>query len=172
MATGASIVRYYFASLSNLLARPRVFFRQRPDPREARYPLVFLMLSGAVAAAAGVISAKPAKPLLEGAVFFANAVGLAVIFAAIGYLTVRLMLGKRVTFTRVFAVYALSSGLVLHAAWMPHFWIFTEPWKWWLIAVGLIHACDLKTRQAVAVIAMSAGIWILVVWSILPLTAA
>lgn len=164
-------IRYYFTSLSSLLARPRVFFRQLPEPCLVRYPLIFLLLSGCVATAASLISGRQAEPLAGGLIFFINAVGLTVIFATIGYLAARLMLAKKVAFTRVLAVYALSSGLVLHAAWMPNLWIFTEPWKWWLIGVGMIHACNLKTAQALAVIGMSGGIWMLVVWALLPLTA-
>ena len=171
MAADIGWIRYYFASLSNLLARPRVFFRQLPEPCLVRYPLIFLLLSAGMATAASLISGKLANPLAGGAIFFINAVGLTMIFAALGYLAVRLILVKKMAFSRVFAVYALSSGLVLHAAWMPHFWIFTEPWKWWLIGMGMIHACNLKTAQALAVIGMSGGIWMLVVWAILPLTA-
>lgn len=75
-------------------------------------------------------------------------------------------MGKRVSFPRLFSVYAYATGVTLLASWIPLFIWLTEPWKWMLIIFGMVKGCGLKWMQAILVVAVSIFIVVLFFWSI------
>ena len=98
---------------------------------------------------------------MMGGIFFINAVGMVLITASLGYMVMIMTLGKRATFIRFFSIYAFSSGVTLLASWLPFFLIITEPWKWWLIGIGMMKCWGFTRGQAIMVILLSLGILIL-----------
>lgn len=114
-----------------------------------------------------MISNDFVKPVMSGGIFFLNAMGTPAISAAIGYMAMIMILGKRVTFSRFFAVYAFSSGVTLLASWAPYFIFITEPWRWWLIGAGMTRGFGFKRRHALLIIMISIFVLALTVYSIL-----
>ncbi len=164
-------LRFYVSTLSHLLGHPRDFFIQFAgagmDPLKA---LGFLMTSALICAGASLMNGSLyGNPAVMGGIFLLNAVGMAVICAGSGYLVMVMAYGKQLGFGCFFSVYALSAGVVVLAAWMPFFVIFTEPWKWYLIGLGLVHGCGLGWRQALIIMALSIAMVLLLFYSALPL---
>jgi hypothetical protein len=164
-------LRFYFHVLSKLLAEPRCFFSELPVDVGFIKPLGFLIVSSIFFTGASLISSMPSNPFYLGGIYFINAVGMALIASGLGYMVMVMILGRLVTFKRLFSIYALSSGITLLAAWIPFFIWLTEPWKWWLIGTGMVKACGLRGWQAILIIVLSAGIIILLFWTALPMVA-
>ena len=163
---------FYFYALTKMLGEPRRFF-SRLAPESGFGPAFgFLLVSSLFFSGAGLVTAMPSNPFLWGGIFLVNALGMTFIAASLGYMTMTLFFGKKVTFTRLFSVYALASGVTLLASWLPFFVWLTEPWKWWLVGTGLVKACGLKVRQVLLILGVSLGIMVLFFWSALPLILA
>jgi hypothetical protein len=160
--------RFYFGTLTHLLRHPREFFSELPGEVGMGRACGFLFVSAVVFTAAGLLRNGWTQPLVAGGIQLLNAVGLTFILAALGWMVIRLTAPKKVAFVRLFSIYAFASGAALLAAWVPYFVILTEPWKWWLIGTGMIRSCGLKPEQALVVIGLSAGLWTLFVWAVLP----
>lgn len=159
---------FYFRTLTRILGEPRRFFRELPPETGLLSPLMFLMASS-VLSAGGAMAGTENQPLITGGILFANAVGMVFIASGIGYLVLIPVAGRRVPYSRFFAVYAFSAGVTLLASWLPFFICLTEPWKWWLIGAGMIHSLGLTRTQALIIIGISIGVMILFFRSLLPL---
>jgi len=162
---------FYFQYLTMMLREPRRFFADLPPDVGVKKSLGFLVSSGLFYAIAGIVSQMASKPIILGGIFFLNAVGMAFIAAGIGYLVMVMTLGKRITFTRFFSIYAFSSGVTLLAAWVPFFVWLTEPWKWWLIGTGMVHGFGFKWSHALMIIGTSVAVIILSIYSIAALVS-
>ncbi len=160
---------YYFGTLTRVLGQPKTFFRQLPAETGFVQPAGFLMVSSAFFTGACLLTQSFDRPLLTGGIFFVNAVGMTFIAAALGYLSMSMIAGRKADFARIFSVYAFSTGITLLATWIPLFIWLTEPWKWILIGSGLTISCGLKWTQSLMVIGMSIGIMILFFSALLPL---
>jgi len=160
---------FYFQYLTMMLKKPGRFFADLPPDVGVKRPLGFLVSSSLFYATAGIVSRMASKPIILGGIFFLNAVGMAFIAAGLGYLVMVMTMGKRVTFTRFFSIYAFSSGITLLAAWVPFFIWLTEPWKWWLIGTGMVHGFGFKWSHALVIIIISVSIIILFFYSVVPL---
>lgn len=172
MAEGQKFtIGYYLSTVTRMLGEPGRFFGQVSDEPVLGQALGFLIVSSLFFAGASLINTLPARPVLWGCIFFANATGMTFIGAGLGYLTMAMCMGKKVGFVRFFNVYALSAGVTLLASWVPFFVWLTEPWKWWLIGTGMVKACDLKPGQAFLIIGVSVGIMMLFFWSAGPVIA-
>jgi hypothetical protein len=157
----------YFRTLTRLVGEPRRFFADRADETGTRFPLSFFLISAIISAGAAMAGGRHSAPMLG--IFLINAVGMAVLAAGIGYMIMVMTLGPKASFGRFFSVYALASGVTLLASWVPFFAIITEPWKWWLIGVGMIQCLRLSVRQALWIIAVSVAVIVLGFWSALTL---
>ena len=156
-------------TLSALLIRPTRFFATRFEQISSGQALGILVISGLFFAATGTLLAPGSATVAMGAILLANALGMAVIAAGIGYLAVVAATGRRYSFRRLWNVFSLSSGAVLLIAWIPSAFILTEPWKWWLIGTGLVNGLGMsKTRAAITVL-LTFGVTVMVMYSILPL---
>ncbi len=113
-------------------------------------------------------SSHPKLAIIAG-IFFINAIGMPLVAAGLGYMVMTLMMGRQVGFARFFSVYALSSGVTLLVSWVPFFLVFSEPWKWYLIASGMVGGFGFKWVQVLLIIGLSVGIWLLFFWTVLPL---
>jgi hypothetical protein len=77
------------------------------------------------------------------------------LFSASAYLIMRLIIGKPIDFTELFAVYALASGLTLISSWIPVFSVLTEPWRCWVVWVGMTKGFGFKKIHAAIIVIVS-----------------
>jgi len=166
--TNKFTVGFYFKSLTKMLGAPRKFFSQLPQEIGLRQSVGFLLVSSLFFTGASLVQNIYPNPGVMGCIFLVNAIGMVLIAAGLGYLVMALTIGKQVSFTRFFSVYAFSSGVTLLASWIPFFIWITEPWKWWLIGIGMVNHCGFKRRQAVIIIVLTLAIIILSFWSAFP----
>ncbi|MCD6585470.1 MAG: YIP1 family protein [Desulfobacteraceae bacterium] len=166
--SGQFFVVFYFQALAKVLGTPVIFFRELQDI-DFKQSLGFLVVSSVFFAGASLLTRQFVQPLLSGGILFINAIGMTFIAAGLGYMLMSMFFGKKVTFPRLFAVYAFSAGVTLLASWIPLFVWLTEPWKWVLIGLGLTKSCDFRWNQTIVVIGGSIGIMILFFKSLLPL---
>ena len=168
-ATNNFTLRFYFQTLTRLLGEPRLFFGTCLPQAGWKQPLGFLIVSSLFFASASIMGSTHPKLAIMAGIFFINAVGMPLVAAGLGYMVMTLMMGRRVGFARFFSIYALSSGVTLLVSWVPFFIPFTEPWKWWLIATGMVGGFGFKWAQVLLIIGLSVGIWLLLFWTALPL---
>ena len=83
--------------------------------------------------------------------------------------TMIMTLGRRVMFAQFFSVQAFAVSATLLAAWIPLLIWITEPWKWYLIGVGLVKACGFRWYHAVMNIGITIFVMVLFFWSAGPL---
>lgn len=161
--------RFYFQTLTRLLGEPRGFLGSYLPGAGWKQPLGFLIVSAFFFTGASVMGTTHPQLAVMAGIFFINAVGMPLIAAGLGYMVMTLVMGRQVGFARFFSVYALSSGVTLLVAWVPFFLVFSEPWKWWLIATGMVRGFGFKRTQALLIIGFSLGIWLLLFWTAMPL---
>lgn len=162
-------IRFYFQTMTRVLGEPRKFFIEIPEDITLKTPICFLIISGIFFSIASLLADPSAGSLMTGGIFFINAVGMTLIAATLGYMVMTMLTGRRVSFAKLFSIYAFSSGVTLLASWIPTFFFITEPWKWWLIWTGLVKGCGFTWWQAFIIIGVSVGIIVLFFYSILPL---
>lgn len=167
----AFTLNYYFHTLTRILSEPRKFFIENGKDIGWKKPMGFLFFSSLLFAGASLLNAATSNPFVMGPIFFINAVGMALFAAGIGYAATTMMFGKMASFPAFFGIYALSSGVTLLAAWAPFFLVFTEPWKWWLIGMGMTQSLGFKWWQALIVILTSIIIIFFFFWSVFPVLA-
>jgi len=161
-------IGFYLNALTRILGQPRRFFAGLPSQPGLKMPVGFLVVSSLFFTGVSLMVNTPNQPALMGAILFVNAVGMTLITAVLGYLVVVLTMGRCRTFTRFFSIYAFASGVTLLASWIPHFVWLTEPWKWWLIAVGLVHGCGFNWKQAMLVTTVSFSLLVFIFWLLIP----
>jgi len=149
--------------LTALMTRPGAFFRTRFDSLTSGQALGILSVSGLFFALSGALIDPEGASLRKGAVLFVNAVGMAGLGSVVGYLAVRMLCTHRCRFTRLWKLFSLSTAPVLLIAWVPCAFIFTEPWKWWLIGTGMVSALGLSKPRAVTVVLLSFGALVMTV---------
>lgn len=169
---GRFSVRYYFVALSKILGTPNSFFKELSDATGFKQSMGFLLVSAIFSTTALLMTQPLENPVLTGVIYFVNAVGMTVIAAGLGYMMVTMFAGPKVSFCRIFGVYAFASGVALLASWIPLFVWITEPWKWILIGIGLAKYCGLGWRFSILVILISVTVIILFFWSLLPVISS
>lgn len=157
-----------FWTLADIVGAPGRFFRRLPDPVGFRRSTGFLFFCCLFFAGASFLCFRPNSVLLTG-ILFVNAFFMPFIASGICFMAMRMILGKRIPFERLFAIVAFSSGVTLMASWIPFSLWVTEPWKWSLIAVGMVRGGGLRWGQAIFVLAITIGILFLFFRSLLPL---
>jgi hypothetical protein len=161
-------IGFYFRSLAKVLGTPGAFFTESQQSVGLQQSAGFLVVSSAFFALASLTTREFDAPWLSSSIFFVNAVGMTLIAAGFGYMTLTMFWGRKVTFRKFFSVYAFASGVTLLASWIPLFVFITEPWKWIMIGIGLNKACELKWLQSIMIIVLSIGMIVLFFRSLLP----
>ena len=153
----------YVSIVSALLMRPVTFFEE-PFKRISTGQACWVLLISAIVYTAITVVVSPCDAWLRlGAIAFTNAVGMVIAAALIGYLALVAMTGRRYAFPRLLNVFSLSASAVLLFAWIPTAFIFTEPWRWWLIGTGLARGLGVsKVRSAMVVVVTFGGVATLV----------
>jgi hypothetical protein len=119
--------------------------------------LTFLLFGSLFFAGASLINIY-VRSLPAAVILFVNAFTMPFITASAGFMVMTIFIGRRVAFAKIFAVYAFSAGVTLVVSWIPLFVWFTEPWKWWLIGIGLVKGCGLSRLQTILIIGLSIAI--------------
>jgi hypothetical protein len=159
---------FYFKTLIQVMGEPRNFFSELPSDSGFLKPLFFLIISCTFFTGACVVSTMSGTPVYLGSILFVNAVGMVLIASGLGYMVMRLIQGRSVSYKRFFSIYAFSSGTTLLVAWIPFsIWVI-EPWKWWLIGTGMSKSCGFKIWQIVLIIGLSVIIMILLFRAVMP----
>jgi hypothetical protein len=162
-------VPFYFQAVFGILGQPRKFFSELPPAMGRLPPLVFLVISALCSCAASLSNSRLQAFHITGGIYLFNAVGMVFIMAGLGYLVMVLTIGRKVSFGRLFSIYALCSGVVLLISWVPYLNVFTEPWKWYLVGAGLTKGCGMKPKEALLIILLSLAVWMLFFWALMPL---
>lgn len=152
-----------------MLREPGTYFKELPHEMGLKQPLGFLVVSSVFFMGASLVRTLPLNPIFWGAVFLINATGMVFIAAGLGYMVMAIIMGKRVTFKRFLSIYAFSSGVTLLASWVPLFFWLTEPWKWWLIGIGMVKSFGFKLPQVFLIVGISVSIMVLFFGSVLPI---
>lgn len=159
---------FYVQAVLRILGHPRRFFSELPQTIGMLPSFVFLVISALFFCTATLVNTRVHAFYITGGIYLFNAVGMVLIMAGLGYMVMILGIGPKVAFARLFSVYALCSGVTLLISWVPYLVIFTEPWKWYLIGIGLTKGCGMKLREALLIISLSLTIWILFYWLLIP----
>ena len=162
-------LKYYVQTVFGIMGHPRRFFSELPPSCGMSQALGFLVLSAVFFSTASQMHTNLENFLVVGGIHMVNAVGMVFIMAGLGYVVMMLSIGKKVRFTRLFSIYALSAGVTLLVSWVPYVVVFTEPWKWLLIGTGITKGCGLTLKEALLIMTVSLAIWILFFWSLLPI---
>ena len=162
---------FYVETVFSIMGHPRRFFSELPQSSGMTQSLGFLFLSAGFFSFASLMNSDLQNFFITGGIHMFNAVGMVFVLAGLGYVVMTLSIGRKVRFTRLFSIYALSAGVTLLVSWVPYVVIFTEPWKWWLIGTGITKGCGLKLKEALLIMAISLAIWILFFWSLIPILA-
>lgn len=158
---------FYFQALTKMLSSPSRFFGELPDETGFRQPLGLLIISGLFFAGASLTTISE-NQILMGGILWVNAVAMPFVTAGITFMVVTMSMGKRVSFPKLFSVYAYATGVTLLASWIPLFVWLTEPWKWMLIVIGMVKGCGFRWMQAVLIVAVSIFVVMLFFWSLGP----
>jgi hypothetical protein len=160
--------QFYSYSLIQLLIEPGLFFRELAEKTTLRRTLGFMVICCGFFTGASLLTGAYSRPVwIMAIIFFVNASGTILISSCLGYITMVMILGKRISFSIIFSIYAFSSGVTLFISWLPFFLWFTEPWKWWLIYIGFKNTCGLTWKQALLVLLVSMTIQFFLIYSAL-----
>ena len=165
--TARFTVGFYFQALTRMLGAPGEFFGQFPEKMDFQKPFCFLILSSLFFTGMSLTCFHESHVAMA-AILLVNAVAMTFIAAGTGFFVMAMTIGKRVAFSKFFAVYAFSAGVTMLASWIPLFVWVTEPWKWLLIAVGMVKGCGLRWGQTIFIIGVSIFIVVLFFWSLTP----
>ncbi len=151
----------YFKTVTSILGEPRRYFCEGRDDTSINTTLGFLIVS-AVVYTIGFSTVNLSSGLLKNVMIsFINAVGMVIISSIFSYLTMAMIFGRHISFRRLFGIFARASGTTMLVSWIPSFIFLTEPWKWWLIWVGLTSGASLRWYQATVIVLMSI-FWVII----------
>ena len=158
---------FYFQALTKILGSPSHFFNEFPEDLGFGKSSGFLLTSSLFFSGASLTCIHE-RPVLMVGILFVNSIAMPFFAAGIGFMVMTMTIGKRVAFAKLFAVYAFATGVTLLASWIPLFVWLTEPWKWLLIALGMVKGCGFKWMQAFLIIGLSVFVLVLFFWSLGP----
>ena len=159
---------FYFRALSGLLASPGRFFQGLPETVPVRWSLGFLTVSSLFFTGASLTLLDNRVVLMMG-ILFVNAVTMPLIAACFSFMAMIMIVGRRIPFSKLYALQAFSSGTTMLISWVPMLVILTEPWKWFLLAKGLVKAGGLSWVQAILIAGISFCALALFFWSFAPM---
>lgn len=154
--------------MAALVVRPGLFFSRYFVRITTRRATLTLVAAGFFFAVAGSSIAPGGASLRRMSILFINGLGMAAIGAGISFLMATLFGICRYPFYRLWNLFALCSGAVMLLAWIPGAFMFTEPWKWWLIATGMVRGLGMKRFDAAITILFTFVALVMLVYAVLP----
>ena len=161
----------YFRSLVLMLKRPGDFFDGLSEKGGCGRAAAFLLISSLFFACASLVAIRDRHFTIV-SIFWVNAVGMPVISAFFCFITTTLATRRRVSFSMMFAIFAYAAGTVMLLSWVPFFAWVTEPWKWYLVCLGMVNALRMTWRQALLSAGLAIGCLYLFFYSLFPVVAA
>ena len=154
-------------TFSGLLISPARFFAHEANGTHWGFSLGLLTFSAIASAAILLMMKHSPFTWINGGLWILNAVCMAAIAAAFGFLAARIIQAEHIPFSHILRIYAFAGSMPTLVAWVPgSFWI-TELWRWWLVGIGLTYSTRLNWRQTTGVITCSIGLTILFFWSLM-----
>ena len=157
----------YFQTVVDLITSPRIFFTQLPQVIGYKKSLNFLLISGLFWASLRYTYYSD-HSLFEAATLLINAFGMPFVLAGFTFMVMGLFFGRITTFKRIGIIYIYATGVTMLLSWLPTIEIFTEPWRFILVAVGLVKACSFKWTQAITAIVLGVFIMLAMLASLNP----
>ena len=157
----------YFQTVVDLITSPRIFFTQLPQVIGYKKSLSFLLISGLFWASLRYTYYSD-HSLFEAATLLINAFGMPFVLAGFTFMVMGLFFGRITTFKRIGIIYIYATGVTMLLSWLPTIEIFTEPWRFILVAVGLVKACSFKWTQAITAIVLGVFIMLAMLASLNP----
>ena len=158
--------QFYGYALIQILIEPRQFFMELSDKTTLGKSLGFCVLCRVFFVSASLLTGGYSNPVRMGFVFFFNSAGMVFISSALSYMIMVMILGKKAGFKLLFGVHAFSAGVTLLVSWMPFFFWFTEPWKWWLVYTGYKNTCKFSWKPALLILAITMVVQFFFVYSL------
>lgn len=160
--------RRFFTTMTEIVRAPRIFFAGLEDtPQNYRNAWRYLALAALFHTMVSVTYFFNHKLAMAG-ILMINAMALPALLAFLCLLVMNMFLGAGTTFKRVFTIVAFASGTVMPVSWIPALQVFTEPIRALLVCVGLTKACGLRPWQSVFVVVLTVILFLLLMWSALP----
>jgi hypothetical protein len=164
-------MKRYFYTLSQLATAPKRFFSASEEPQRRMPPVSFLAFSSIISALSAMLLGRESGNLVQAAIWVVNGFGMALLASIFAYAVMMVVAGSRVSFSRLFGVFAHSSGVTLLISWNPILLLLTEPWKWWLVWTGIRMGCGLSRWQAAITLVLGFALIVMLFQILLPLTA-
>lgn len=157
----------YFRGVTRILRAPRRYFSAGREKTNTAFTMAFLIVS-AVVYTFGFSMVNPTSGILKNVgISMTNALGMVVVTSVICYLMMVMMFGQRVSFQQLFGIIARASGVTMLVAWVPYFIWLTEPWKWYLIWIGLSAIGQFRWYQTTMILLSSIFIIVTFFYSLL-----
>ncbi len=143
----------YFQTIIALITSPRLFFTELSQETGYKRSLFFLGISGIFWASLRYTYFSD-HSFFQAFTLVINALGMPFVLAAFTFMIMGLFFGRLTTYQHLTVVYAYATGVTMMLSWLPATEIFTEPWRFMLVAVGLVHWCSFRWTQAVTAIVL------------------
>jgi hypothetical protein len=163
---GATLTAYT-RTLVELLLHPGIFFDGRFNAVSTWQASGVLFVAALFSSFCLALIGSSGAPLVTGTIGFINGIGMAAVGCTVGYLAVYIVMGSRPCLSRLWAVFALCSGTVLLIAWVPAAFLFTEPWRWTLVGIGMVRGLKINRIRAAMIVLCTFGATVLTVYAIL-----
>ncbi|RJQ66521.1 MAG: hypothetical protein C4519_25470 [Desulfobacteraceae bacterium] len=164
-------LRAYLHTWVQLVKAPKLFFDAGDTHSQGMPAAAFLAISSLISAGAAILTGPLSGNLVQGAILAVNGFGMALLAAGLAYPMAVPLTGHKIDFSRIFSIFAHSSGVTLLLSWNPVLVMIAEPWKWWLIWTGMRRGCGLTRGQTAVVLALTVTMIIMLFRILLPLTA-
>ena len=165
--TGPYCKMNLMGALSGLAMSPRRWFAESfpgVTPREAGG---MLLLASLFYAAVGALPMSGTGTLVRAGILLANALGMTVLHTAMAWLVCAAVGGRRIRFASIWMVFAIGTSPTLLIAWIPFTFFFTEPWRWVLVALGMIYGLGMGKVRTILVLLIAGSLTTVLVLSIL-----
>ncbi|MEF2232249.1 MAG: YIP1 family protein [Pseudodesulfovibrio sp.] len=168
-ATGSRMnIREYFEVLLSVLRSPVKFFEAVAMEEGSRRALLFLMISSLFYCSVSMTYFFE-NSLTMGVIMMANAV-LMPVFAAVITFTLLGMTGSaRLSFNKVFNIYAYAGGAVMVVSWIPGLAVIMEPVRAVLVGIGLVKSAGVGKVKSAVLVLLTAVVILLFFWSAAPI---
>ncbi len=159
-------------ALSGLTMSPRRWFSEAfagITPREAGG---MLLLASLFNAALGSLPMSGTDTLVRAGILLVNALGMTGLHAAMAWIVSRVVGEPRIRFASIWMVFAIGTSPTLLLAWIPFTFFFTEPWRWLLVALGMIYGLGMGKLRTVLILLIAGSLTTVLVLSILRLVSS
>lgn len=99
--------------------------------------------------------------------FFVNAVGMTCIFAGCVFVVLRLKSDRTLSIGCILSICACASLGPIFISWIPGAMWVSEPWRWWVAAIGLSTVAPCGMKRAACIVAGAVSMMYGLFWVVL-----